>query len=582
MTNDVNMRQLFFKMLLAIIGLTTCATANAYDIEVDGVYYNILSITDLTAAVTSGETAYADTVVIPESITFRGKTLNVIKIGSKAFDGCTKLKKVVLPNSIQTIGDDAFSSCKNLVDINFPTSLKNIGMFAYSGCSNLTDLPIAEGLEVIGGYAFDNCTGITEVNIPKSVTSFGNGVFSGCTKVKTVYIPRNIHNLGGCFKEVTGIETIKVETPIPPTCDYISFDKNVLLNATLYIPESALTEYRNADYWKEFFIIEEDSTLGVCRYLKTSSKNSKVLVNGLSGKSKYGFMDGDTVKLKFETEKPFRLKTFEKNGIDLMGEVTDDSSYVYAIHSNDSVYAEYNRFYLMNVSSTGEHGSVYVEGKSIQKGAIFANIDGQLLYNETDSFYVEQFTMMNMHIKSDVGYIVSTKSVPKYGTYSSNFTQVDDSTYKARSEQLNIYFYFNRMSINITPHRTGNGILYISNERDTVTDKILGFGCLYGDTITLKCIPDSGNRLAKLLVDSIDVTENLHDNEYKFSLKTLKTYISIDCYFEKNSLSSIVLPTTVPGNGEVYDIMGRRTNAPTRGIYILRTKDGRTKKIVKR
>ena len=50
------MQKLYLKQLLvAVLALLCSVAASAYDLEVDGIYYNILSISDLTVEVTYGD-----------------------------------------------------------------------------------------------------------------------------------------------------------------------------------------------------------------------------------------------------------------------------------------------------------------------------------------------------------------------------------------------------------------------------------------------------------------------------------------------------------------------------------------------
>ena len=55
------MKRYFFLFLLFMPSV--CSTY-AYDIEVDGIYYNVLSTKDLTLSLTSGDKAYTDDIVI--------------------------------------------------------------------------------------------------------------------------------------------------------------------------------------------------------------------------------------------------------------------------------------------------------------------------------------------------------------------------------------------------------------------------------------------------------------------------------------------------------------------------------------
>ena len=63
------------KHWLATIGMILyCLTTSAYDFEVDGIRYNILSATDLTVEVTASNTEYSGDIVIPATVAHEGNT----------------------------------------------------------------------------------------------------------------------------------------------------------------------------------------------------------------------------------------------------------------------------------------------------------------------------------------------------------------------------------------------------------------------------------------------------------------------------------------------------------------------------
>ena len=73
-------------LFLTTIALLLCSVmANAYDFEVDGMYYNLLSATDLTVEVTWGDNAYSGEVVIPSTITYQSRNLAVVGIKLNIF-----------------------------------------------------------------------------------------------------------------------------------------------------------------------------------------------------------------------------------------------------------------------------------------------------------------------------------------------------------------------------------------------------------------------------------------------------------------------------------------------------------------
>ena len=63
--------------------------------------------------------------------------MSVTQIGPEAFSGCTRIKSVNLPDSIQEIGSDAFKGCTALESFVVPDDVTYIGDYAFFGCTNL-------------------------------------------------------------------------------------------------------------------------------------------------------------------------------------------------------------------------------------------------------------------------------------------------------------------------------------------------------------------------------------------------------------------------------------------------------------
>ena len=112
------MQKLYLKQLfVAVLALLCSVAASAYDLEVDGIYYNILSISDLTVEVTYGDKKYSGEVVIPSTVSYKSKTLTITSIGNKAFYNCSGLTSVTIPNSVTSIVHYAFYNCISLKDL---------------------------------------------------------------------------------------------------------------------------------------------------------------------------------------------------------------------------------------------------------------------------------------------------------------------------------------------------------------------------------------------------------------------------------------------------------------------------------
>lgn len=82
-------------------------------------------------------------ITIPREIIYEGNIYRVTKIDGGGFIRC-KSKKIILPDTLETIGYYSFSECKYLESIYIPRSVKNIEIFCFSYCYRLRDV-IFEG-----------------------------------------------------------------------------------------------------------------------------------------------------------------------------------------------------------------------------------------------------------------------------------------------------------------------------------------------------------------------------------------------------------------------------------------------------
>ena len=177
-------------LLLALYG----GAAWAYDFESDGLCYNILSegSEEENGTVEVTYQNFADNyvtgdLVIPSCVTYEGKTYNVEVIGHSAFDGCSSLTSVKIPNGVTRIDEWAFRRCSSLASVVIGDDVMDIGNQAFYECYALTSLKMGNGVSVIGYEAFYHC-GLTSVTIPNSVSEIGYGAFYFCTALTFVEI----------------------------------------------------------------------------------------------------------------------------------------------------------------------------------------------------------------------------------------------------------------------------------------------------------------------------------------------------------------------------------------------------------
>ncbi len=203
MKNKLHIRQVLLLMLLVA---TTLTPATAHDFEVDGIYYNILSDTEVEVTYkgntySSYDNEYSDIIVIPDNVAYDDITYNVTSIGNHVFRDCESLTSVTIPKSVTSIGMRAFENSTGLKEFIFNaencTTMGSVGYPLFYDCKELTSVKIGDCVKIIPDNAFSYCRGITSLVIPNSVTFIGVSAFSGCSNlIKLDFNAENCTTMG--------------------------------------------------------------------------------------------------------------------------------------------------------------------------------------------------------------------------------------------------------------------------------------------------------------------------------------------------------------------------------------------------
>ena len=171
------------------------------------------------------------------TISGKGEMYDYKSINDRVWEK-THVKRIIIGDSVTTIGWSAFRDCNSLTSVTIPNSVTKIGIAAFRDCSSLTS-----------------------VIIPNSVTTIGDGAFEGCTNLQKVHIGNSVKTIGEyAFYNGTSITQISSEAVVPPTCGLNVFANINKSKCKLIVPKNSLDAYKQADQWKDFFLIEGSTT----------------------------------------------------------------------------------------------------------------------------------------------------------------------------------------------------------------------------------------------------------------------------------------------------------------------------------
>lgn len=143
-----------------------------------------------------------DRVIIPNEIDGQP----VISIGEKAFINAT-ISEVILPKSLKAILGEAFRGCSNLKHIDLPNTIEYLGSYCFAH-SGIVDLILPSSLTKVPNDCCCECKQLKTVSLGTRLTTIGYAAFQGCTQIREISLPETLLDVGFKSFERTSITTM--------------------------------------------------------------------------------------------------------------------------------------------------------------------------------------------------------------------------------------------------------------------------------------------------------------------------------------------------------------------------------------
>jgi hypothetical protein len=203
------------KQLLFTLTLLLCVLLSfGQNFTSNGINYTVTSATSPLTVSVAPTPYFSGDANIPATVTNNSEDYSVTNIGFFAFNGCTSLTSITIPNSVTSIESNAFYNCPSLTSVTIPNSVISIGDAAFTGCTDLTSITIPNSVTSIENGTFNGCTSLTSVTIPTSVTSIGSFAFYNCPSLTSITIPNSVTSIESYAFAYTGLTSITIPNSV--------------------------------------------------------------------------------------------------------------------------------------------------------------------------------------------------------------------------------------------------------------------------------------------------------------------------------------------------------------------------------
>ena len=118
----------------------------------------------------------------------------VSALGASLFAGHAEIEEALVRGSVKVIDEHAFDGCTSLANVVLPDTLVSVGLLSFAK-AGLKSLALPASVRRIGEKAFFHCKQLESVAFPQSLVEIGESAFA-YSGLKNVFIPESVERLG--------------------------------------------------------------------------------------------------------------------------------------------------------------------------------------------------------------------------------------------------------------------------------------------------------------------------------------------------------------------------------------------------
>lgn len=204
----------YFRVVLVVLFLTLVLPVSAANVQIGELWYTLDDAAKTATVARHADYASKETITIPSTVSYGGSNYAVTAIAQQAFQDCSQLVNITIPEGVTTIGDWAFWKCVNLASLELPASMRTIGASVFSFCSSLYSVNIPSGVTTIGEFSFRECNRLMSVSLPSTLKVLEQGMFTSCTNLTTVVLPANLEEIRAQAFYMSAIRSLTIPSSV--------------------------------------------------------------------------------------------------------------------------------------------------------------------------------------------------------------------------------------------------------------------------------------------------------------------------------------------------------------------------------